>query len=75
MMGNFTYGPMGWFGGIFMLFFWVLLIVAIVYFIRWLIKSETGSKNNSALEILQQRYAKGEIEKKEYEEKKKDLMK
>lgn len=72
---------MGWFGGgIVMLVFWVLLVV----FIVWAVKgfgsknccshSNHGSSSNSnALEILKERYAKGEIDKKEFEEKKKDL--
>ena len=76
MMG-YGYGPFGWVGFIVMIFFWVIFAVAIAFLIRWLIglsgisKSE---KHNSAIEILKDRYAKGEIDKKEFEEKKKDLL-
>ena len=70
---------MGWFGGIFMLVFWVLIIVGIVFLIRWLIHSTKGQAGSAqggsrAIEILQERYARGEIDKEEFEEKKKDLM-
>jgi len=69
---------MGWFGGIFFLVFWILVIVGMVFLIRWLIHaskghSEVRSSGSRALEILKERYARGEIEKAEFEEKKKDL--
>jgi putative membrane protein len=77
MMG-WGYG-MGWFGPIIMIAFWIAVIVGIVLLIRWLILS-TRSVNqkthhdDSALEILKKRYAKGEINKDEFEEKKRDLL-
>jgi putative membrane protein len=76
MMG-WGYG-MGWFGMILMAAFWIAVIVGIVFLIRWLVVSTgTGSRkassNDSALEILKRRYAQGEINKQEFEEKKKDL--
>jgi len=78
-MGNFGsgLGMMG-FGWIFMLLFWILVIAGIVVLVKWLAEqsqtgSETKPKEKSALDILKARYAKGEIEKKEFEEKKKDL--
>jgi putative membrane protein len=58
--------------------FWIAVVVAILFLIRWLMVS-TRHKNckaretDSALEILRIRYAKGEINKEEFEEKKKDL--
>ncbi len=79
MMGNYGYGPMGWFGFgfgfIFMIVFWAIIIWAIVAFIRWTGRHEghRAHKEKSALDILSERYAKGEINKQEFEEKKKDL--
>ena len=66
---------LGWFGGIFSLIFWILLIVGMVFLIRWLMHMSKGHPEvrSRALEILKERYAKGEIEKQEFEEKKKDL--
>lgn len=68
---------MGWFGFIPMVAFWLAVIVAVVFLIRWLIKPRAGEQwarsEDSALEILKRRYARGEINKEEFEEKKKDL--
>ena len=69
---------MGWFGGIFSLIFWILVIVGMVFLIKWLIQStsrgHTGNAGgNRALEILKERYARGEIDKAEFETKKTDL--
>lgn len=68
----------GWFGGILMIVFWVLILVGLIFLIRWLIQSTgrdktTGNGSNRALEILKERYARGEIDKEEFESKKKDL--
>ncbi|MBI2453440.1 SHOCT domain-containing protein [Candidatus Peregrinibacteria bacterium] len=74
-MMNFGFTPFGSFGWIFMILWWVLVIAGIVALIKWLTRESRGIRNRkkSALEILQERYAKGEINKQEFEEKKKDL--
>ena len=62
-------------GGIMMIVFWALIIWLIVWAVR-----EVGGRNSRdthsssrALDILKERYAKGEIGKEEFESKKKDL--
>ena len=75
------YGMMGGFGGgwlmaVGMVVFWGLVIWGIVALVRGASTSGPGSSAppDSALEILRKRYARGEINKQEYEEKKKDLV-
>jgi putative membrane protein len=57
-----------------MLLFWVLVIVGLVVGIRWLLGQGKESRSDSALEILRQRYARGEINKEEFEARKRDLV-
>lgn len=51
--------------------FWVIVIVVIVIIVMLI--AQKYSKSKSALDILKNRYAKGEISKAEFEKKKKDL--
>jgi len=54
--------------------FWVAMIVALVLGIRWLVRQGRPEAGDSALEILRQRYARGEINREEFEAKRKDLQ-
>lgn len=61
-------------GGIFMILFWVVIIIGVVYLVKYFAQTQERKKEDkTALSILQERYAKGEINKEEFEEKKKDL--
>jgi putative membrane protein len=65
-------------GWIFTIIVWVLIIWAIVAFVRggqcWDGRCDYKDKgDDSALRILKERYAKGEIDKLEFEQKKKDI--
>lgn len=51
-----------------------LVIVGIILGIRWLVYQGRPEISDSALEILRQRYARGEINREEFEAKRKDLQ-
>lgn len=66
-----------WMFGGFMWIFWILVLVGLFLLIRWLvIQGKSGEKRDeeSPMDVLKKRYARGEIEKEEFEQKKKDLL-
>jgi len=75
MFGNYGWGMMGGWGGmLFMSLFWIALILLIVWVVRAVIGAGGGGGSSSnAGNILDQRYARGEITRKEYEQMKKDI--
>jgi len=75
-MHGYGWSGMG-FGMLGMLLFWILLIIAIVVFLRGKQHSGTASDKRhekTALDILKERYARSEIERDEFENMKRDLM-
>ncbi len=80
MQFGMPYGMMDGYGmgygiwGILGLIFLILVIIGLVLLIRYLWESGGAKREQeSAFEILKKRYARGEISKEEFEEKKKDL--
>ncbi|KXS37950.1 MAG: putative membrane protein [Halomonadaceae bacterium T82-2] len=77
MLGYMSGG--GWghmlFGGIMMLIFWGLVIALIVMLVMRLAGSRTRahSTHKDAMELLRERYARGEIDHQEFEARKRDL--
>jgi putative membrane protein len=65
--GDFGMGFGG--GGIFMILFWVLIIFGVIYFVKMLLggRSTEEKKSESAQEVLEKRFAKGEMSKEEFE--------
>jgi putative membrane protein len=78
-------GPGGWgpmmmyngygYGGMFMGIIFLIVIVALAYFIVQTLKTkgQPPTQNESPMDILKRRYAKGEITREEFEKMKKDL--
>ncbi len=68
----------GW-GWLFVIVFWVLVVLIIVAIIRAIAGSgyyrnyRNEESGNTALQILNERYARGEIAREEYEAKKRDI--
>lgn len=65
----------GWWQGGGMWIFWIVVIMVLAFLIGRLMVSphRTESPRDSAIEILRQRYARGEIDKEEYERELSDL--
>lgn len=97
MMPGFGFGYDGGFGLVAIIWiilvaaFWVLILVGLVYGVRWLIRADrnsrlpgpppppgapgsgAGPRMDDPLEILRQRYARGEIDDDEFERRRKTL--
>ena len=70
-------GMGGWVGYVLMVIFWTVGTIAVVLWVKSWLENGVGSASRepeSALEILKKRYARGEINKQEFEEKRKDLQ-
>ncbi len=63
--------PMMWFGMLLLMLLMVLLCVALM---KWLMGQGGASREDSALDILNKRYARGVIDRQEFEERKRDLL-
>jgi putative membrane protein len=70
------FGHFWWLWGGVMWLFWVAIVIGVVFFIKWLIQQNRPKEmkpSETPLEVLKMRYARGEINKDEFDQKKKDL--
>lgn len=76
-------GSMGWgwgwgmLGAVHMVLWWVLIVLGIAVLVKWLFGGTRGGGRpggHGALDILRERYARGEIGKDEFEQKRRDLV-
>ena len=72
----------GWLGMAFHVLMLILILIALVLVVKWLLMQSSHSRREDkaipeqksrSLEILKERYARGEIDRQEFEQKKQDL--
>lgn len=68
---NMGHGP-GW---LMVLIFWFLVVCGIIFLIKTLFGRRAGNERDSAEQILRRRFAEGEIDKDEFEQRMQVLMK
>ena len=78
MYGYYDYYPFHMFGSIFMVLFWVIILVFLFRFLvrdrgHWRGWHDGPRQGHHPVDILKERYAKGEITKEQFEQMKKDL--
>ena len=79
MMGFDGFGGGMGFGGIGMILFWGLVIAGVIMLARWFGGAGSswgappGGRERTPLDILRERYAKGEIDQREFDQKRHDL--
>jgi putative membrane protein len=74
------WGGYGW-GGPFQMIIWIVALVVIVALVAWLFRSGSHSgpyagrieRRSAGLDVLEERYARGEINRDEYLQKKRDI--
>ena len=72
------WGMGGWGGGAFNMIIWPLVLVALVIGVIWFIRSPSYGggrlpRRSSGLDILEERYARGEIDRDEFLQKKQEI--
>ena len=74
MWGYMNHGWWGWGHGIVMVLFWIVLVFVVLALMRSLPRRSGDGSARSPMDILKERYARGEIDKDEFEQKKRDLQ-
>ena len=69
----FVWGAGGLVMMLMMVVFWGLVVAGLIIGLRWLVGQGRPTSRDEALEILRQRYARGEIDKQEFDTRRRDL--
>lgn len=75
-MMNYDHGGW-WMGGMwfFPLLFWIVVIAGVVFIVKWVRERGQETKpQESALDVLNKRYASGELDRESFEQMKKDIQ-
>lgn len=75
MMDMMNGGMSGWMGGMWLLslLFWILVIAGAVLVVRWVAGRDRPPPAESAVDILEKRYARGEIDRETFERMRRDI--
>ncbi len=67
---------MWWMPGMMLIgaFVWLLILVGIGLGIWWLVREFRPTRRDQALQLLRERYARGEIDREEFEARRRDLV-
>lgn len=70
------FGSGMWGGWMFMIIFWIIGLTFFILLIRWIVNQgkRDGQRDTTPLDVLKERYARGEIDDEEFEEKKRKLQ-
>lgn len=75
---HYPFGGPGWGLSLWMMIamaiFWLLFLVGIVLLIVWAVNRSRTATGGSAIDVLNRRYAQGEISREEYEQMKRDIL-
>ncbi|MFZ0243550.1 MAG: SHOCT domain-containing protein [Desulfobacterales bacterium] len=68
----------GWLGPVLMIAWWIVVIVGVVALFRWLFTSKRpadtcAAREESALDVVRKRYARGEIDQEQFRSMKREL--
>lgn len=62
----------GW--GLWMMLFWIIIIGLVIYTVFYLITNSNKENKDSSIEILKERFARGEIDQNEFEQKRASIL-
>ncbi|MCS7051176.1 MAG: SHOCT domain-containing protein [Thermomicrobium sp.] len=77
--GGMSWGWGNWWWGLFTMLFWLLVLFGFLLLVFWTVRQilregRSGGGSTRAIEIVQERYARGEITREQYEQMRRDIL-